>query len=75
MMHDLVDDEVGRTSRYHDWMCQVAVWANQHNISMGQAMSILFETTSLKNKVTAKELLSWAECDDFYFKYKELKDA
>ena len=72
-MHDLVDDEQGKISRYHDWMCQVSIWANHHNISIKQAMSILFETTSIKNKVTAKELLSWAECGDFYFIYKEQK--
>ena len=73
-MPDLVDDEQGRISRYHDWMCQVAVWTNQHDITMRQAMSILFETTSIKNKVTAKELLSWAECDDFYSIFKEKHD-
>ena len=73
-MYDLVNDERGRISRYHDWMGQVAIWADQHKISMSQAMSILFETTSIKNKVTAKELLSWAECSDFYFKYKEQHD-
>jgi len=71
----LINDERGRLLRYHDWMVQVSVWANQHDISMRQAISILFETTSIKNKVTAKELLSWAECDEFYFKYKEQQDA
>lgn len=65
----------GMVGRYNDWLRKVAVWADQHQITMGQAMSILFENMSYKNKVTAKEILSWDECDDFYFKYKEQHDA
>jgi hypothetical protein len=71
-MIDLVDDEQGKLNRYHDWMCSVCEWAHHHNISIKSAMSILFEdNANLKNKVTAKEILSWVECDDFYSKYCE----
>lgn len=72
-MTSFFDYQLGRKIRYHKWMTHVAEWADHHKISIDQAMNILFETQSLKNKMTAKELLSWSECDDFYLDYKENK--
>jgi hypothetical protein len=63
----------GKVGRYNDWLKQVDAWAKQHGITLEQAMSILCENRFPKN-ITIKEILSWIECDDFIFKWKEQHD-
>lgn len=63
----------GMVGRYNDWLNQVDVWAEQHGITREQAMSILCESV-FTNKITIKELYSWAECGDFILKYTEQHD-
>ncbi len=63
----------GKVGRYNDWLRQVDGWAKQHGITKQQAISILSENV-FSFSVTAKELYSWSECDDFIFKWKEQHD-
>jgi hypothetical protein len=64
----------GKVGRYNDWLRQVEIWGSQHGITREQAMSIISESVCLKNRVTMNELYSWAEVDDFIFKWKEQHD-
>lgn len=63
----------GQDLRYKQWLEMVELWAKQYGITVDQAIAILFEDASCsKNKkITANELLSWAECGEFYFKFKD----
>jgi hypothetical protein len=64
----------GMIGRYGDWLHQVDMWAEQHGITREQGMSILSESI-FTNKITIKELYSWAEVGDFICKWKEQHDA
>jgi hypothetical protein len=57
---------LGFEQRYNLWLADVAKWAKYHNITLDQAMSILFNDNK---EITSRELITWAESSEFYYHF------